>query len=64
MLKNAETEKDIPEKLRKEEAAFIAEPLTHIYKSCLKEGTYPNLWKMEWVTSVPKGKPGVQFKGC
>jgi hypothetical protein len=33
---------DIPEKLRKEAAASIAESLTHIYRSCLKEGTYPN----------------------
>ena len=53
---------DIPDKLRKEAAAFIAEPLTHIYNSCLREGTYPKSWKMEWVTPVPKGKPGLQLK--
>ena len=45
---------DIPEGLRKEIAEFLAEPLTNIFNTCLKEGKYPKLWKQEYVTPVPK----------
>ena len=36
---------DIPEKLRKDAAEFLAEPLLNIFITCLKEGTYPKMWK-------------------
>jgi hypothetical protein len=45
---------DIPEGLRKEGAEFLAEPLTNVFNTCLKEGKYPKLWKQEYVTPVPK----------
>ena len=45
---------DIPHKLRKEAAVFLAEPLTHIFNECLKKGIFPRLWKKESVTPVPK----------
>ena len=43
-------------------AVFLAEPLTNILNNCLNEGTYPRTWKKEWVTPVPKGKPGMRLK--
>ena len=45
---------DLPEKLRKEASIFLAEPLTDIYNACLTQGAYPDSWKMETVTPVPK----------
>ena len=45
---------DLPEKLRKEASIFLAEPLTDIYNACLVQGVYPDAWKMETVTPVPK----------
>ena len=47
-------EGDLPEKLRKEAAIFLAEPLTDIFNSCLTQGVYPKVWKIETVTPVPK----------
>ena len=52
----------IPENLRKEAATFLAEPLTNIYNSCLKQGIFPRLWKKEYVTPVPKVKPNEPIK--
>ena len=51
---------DIPENLRKEAAEFLAEPLTHIYNSCLREGKYPKIWKHEWCTPIPKKKSTIK----
>ena len=45
---------DIPDILRLECAVDIAEPLTNIINSCLREGKYPSLWRQEYVTPVPK----------
>jgi hypothetical protein len=53
---------DIPASLRKEAAEFLAEPLTDIFNSSLENGTYPKIWKNEWVTPVPKGKPNQIMK--
>ena len=53
---------DIPENLRKEAALFLAEPLTEIYNSCLKQGIFPRIWKKEYVTPVPKVKPNEPIK--
>ena len=33
---------------------FLAEPLTDIFNSCLSQGVYPKVWKIETVTPVPK----------
>ena len=45
---------DIPMKVRKECAPFLAEPLTVIINNCLTQYQYPAVWKQEWVTPVPK----------
>ena len=47
---------DLPENLRREAAEFLAEPLTDIFNTCLREGVYPRIWKHEWCTPVPKKK--------
>ena len=45
---------DIPAKLRKECAPFLAAPLSDIYNHSLSIGQYPCKWKFEWVTPAPK----------
>ena len=45
---------DIENKLRKEVAVELATPLTHIINSCLKEQKWPQIYKHEIVTPVPK----------
>ena len=45
---------DLPESLRKKASVFLAEPLTDIINSSLKQGVYPETWKFEWVSPVPK----------
>ena len=47
---------DIPAKLRKEVSVELAVPLTHIINCCLADGVYPDLWKREWVSPIPKVK--------
>ena len=53
---------DIPDTLRKEVVEFLAEPLTEIYNSCLREGYHPKVWKTELVSPVPKGKTNKTIK--
>ena len=48
---------DIPAKLYKEFAAFIAEPLSHVYNAILMQGEYPRIYKFETCTPVPKKYP-------
>ena len=55
---------DIPDKLRIECAVDISEPLTDIINSCLRDGTYPVMWRREWCTPVPKPKDGAEMKTC
>ena len=45
---------DLPYRLRKEYDIFLTFPLNDIFNSCLKEGKYPDLWKFEEVTPIPK----------
>ena len=45
---------DIPCKLRKEVAPFLASPLTDILNQCLKSQIYPTLWKVEMITPINK----------
>ena len=45
---------DIPAKLLKECAPFLAAPLTDIYNHSLSLDQYPTKWKFEWVTPAPK----------
>ena len=41
-------------KLRKEFAVELSEPVTNIIQECLNQHIYPTLWKYEWVSPVPK----------
>jgi hypothetical protein len=47
---------DLPNKLRNEVMVELAAPMTNIINTCLSSGSYPALWKREWVTPVPKVK--------
>ena len=53
---------DIPIKLVAEFSVEIAFPLAHIINFCLQNGVYPNIWKMESVTPVPKFFPTEKLK--
>ena len=48
---------DLPAKLVKEYAAYLAEPFTEIINSSLKRGEYPQIYKYEISTPVPKVFP-------
>ena len=48
---------DVPPKVLKTIAAYIAEPFTHIINSAIKKGEYPNIFKHEIITPVPKSFP-------
>ena len=45
---------DFPAKLIKHFAAYLAEPLTHIFNTSIKRGEYPEIYKFEICTPVPK----------
>ena len=53
---------DLPIKLVAEFSVELAFPLAHIINFCLQNGVYPNLWKMESVTPVPKTFPTEKIK--
>ena len=48
---------DISVRIYKEFAAHIAEPLIHVYNSSLLQGQYPQIYKYEISTPVPKTYP-------
>ena len=48
---------DFPAKLSKMFAAYLAEPLANIINTSIKLGEYPNLYKFEISTPVPKKYP-------
>ena len=48
---------DIPARLYKELAAYISEPLTHVFNTSLIQGEYPQIYKFEVTTPVPKKYP-------
>ena len=53
---------DMPMKLFAEFSVEIAFPLAHTIDACLKSGVYPNLFKQELVTPVPKVYPPERLK--
>ena len=53
---------DIPIKLIAEFSVELAFPLAHFVNFCLKAGVYPNLFKLESVTPVPKVFPPEKLK--
>ena len=48
---------DVPAKLIKECAFELSFPLTNLINSCILDGIYPNIYKIEIVTPVPKVYP-------
>ena len=48
---------DFPAKLTKQFAAYIAEPLTAVINSGIRRGKYPQIYKFEVSTPVPKSYP-------
>ena len=48
---------DLPAKVIKQSAVYLAEPLTDIINCSLIRGEYPNLYKFENITPVPKVHP-------
>ena len=48
---------DIPAKILKIFAAYFSEPLTHIFNTCIRRGEYPNIYKYEICTPIPKVYP-------
>ena len=55
--KAATLERDLPIRLIKEFSEELSSPLSHLISSCLATGVYPDLWKVEYVTPVPKIHP-------
>ena len=51
---------DVPMKLIKEYDVFLSDPLSNIWKRCLSHGEYPDIWKLEVVTPIPKIFPPKQ----
>ena len=60
--KAATLDGDLPIKIIKEFKEELSLPLSHLINSCMSTGTYPNLWKVETVTPVPKIFPPEQLK--
>ena len=48
---------DIPAKILRRFAAYIAEPLTDVFNTALLKGHYPSIFKIEVCTPVPKVHP-------
>ena len=48
---------DIPWKLVKEFAVYLADPLENIFNRSVQHGEYANIWKLEIVTPAPKVYP-------
>ena len=55
--KKATVKNDIPMKIIQEFAVELAEPLTHILSFGILHGQYPDIWKFETITPVPKVYP-------
>ena len=48
---------DVPARLYREGALFLAEPLCHIFNSCILECYMPKLWKLANISPIPKTMP-------
>ena len=61
-IKAATLDGDLPVRILKEFSEELSLPLSHMVGSCLSVGLYPNIWKVENVTPVPKIYPPAQLK--
>ena len=48
---------DMPSKIKKEFAPWLAAPVADIYNAINNTGEYPSQWKKEYVTPIPKTYP-------
>ena len=55
--KSAGVPGDIPMKLISDFSFELSRPIAHIVNHCLAQGIYPDIWKVEYVTPVPKVHP-------
>ena len=55
--KSAALKNDIPIKLLSKFSCHISKPLCHIINTMFEFGEYPNLWKNEVITPIPKVFP-------
>ena len=53
---------DIPANILKQIAHQITMPLTDIINSCIEKGQWPDVWKVEAVTPIPKVHPTVNIE--
>ena len=53
---------DLPMRIIAEFCDELSRPLTHLINSCLTLGKYPAIWKLEYVTPVPKVLPPEKLK--
>ena len=60
--KAATLDGDLPIRIIKEFSVELSLPLAHLVSSCMSVGQYPNLWKVEYVTPVPKIYPPEKLK--
>ena len=60
--KAATLDGDLPIRIIKEFSVELSLPLAHLVSSCMSVGQYPNLWKVEYVTPVPKISPPEKLK--
>ena len=60
--KAAQVPGDIPMKIIAEFSHELSKPLAHLINNCFRQGIYPNLWKIEFVTPVPKVYPPEKIK--
>ena len=51
---------DIPWRIISEYSVELSTPLSNIYNSSTLAGVWPNLWKYEYVTPVPKVYPPIK----
>ena len=52
---------DIPAAILKQISNEISMPLTNIINSCIEKGQWPDLWKVEAVTPIPKVHPTIHL---
>ena len=55
------TKGDVPAKILKLFAAYFAEPLSHIINCSILSGQYPDIWKIEIATPIPKTYPTLRI---
>ena len=53
---------DLPMKVIAQFSNDLSNPLAHLINKCLRQGQYPDLWKIEYVTPVPKKFPPEKLK--